>query len=146
MKRWGQTPWRQKMLSDPSSRSFLHWHLIWQSRLCLLLMVQDYDLWLWFVTRLWLATSWPTSSNNTTVISLNPLTTNVPIIQKPVCWFAEQINWLVSIWLVVKGLTCMTMGHKPYLLARHFLQDISCCVSNCVSPQGHRIGKFGIGS
>ena len=28
----------------------------------------------------------------------NPLTTNVPIIQKPFSWFAEQINWLVSIW------------------------------------------------
>ena len=29
---------------------------------------------------------------------VNPLTTNVHIIQKPVSWFAEQINWLVSIW------------------------------------------------
>ena len=28
----------------------------------------------------------------------NPLTTNVPIIQKPVSWFSEQINWLISIW------------------------------------------------
>ena len=30
--------------------------------------------------------------------SINPLTANVPIIQKPLRWFAEQINWLVSIW------------------------------------------------
>ena len=28
----------------------------------------------------------------------NPLTTNVPLIQKPVNWFALQINWLVSTW------------------------------------------------
>ena len=38
------------------------------------------------------------------IVSFNPITTNVPIIKKPVSWFAEQINWLVSIWWVVKGL------------------------------------------
>ena len=32
------------------------------------------------------------------VIWVNPLTINVPLIQKPVNWFALQINWLVSIW------------------------------------------------
>ena len=29
---------------------------------------------------------------------INLLTTNVPIILKLVSWFAEQINWLASIW------------------------------------------------
>ena len=29
---------------------------------------------------------------------INLLTTNVPIIEKPVTWFGLQINWLVSIW------------------------------------------------
>ena len=29
--------------------------------------------------------------------NLNRLTTNVPLMQKPVNWFALQINWLISI-------------------------------------------------
>ena len=33
-----------------------------------------------------------------TLYFINLLTTNAPIIQKPVSWFAEQIKWLVSIW------------------------------------------------
>ena len=31
-------------------------------------------------------------------LSVNSLNVNVAIIQKPVNWFAKQINWLVSIW------------------------------------------------
>ena len=41
------------------------------------------------------------------MLDINLLTTSVPIIQKPVRWFAEETNWVVSIWweqLVVKRL------------------------------------------
>ena len=31
-------------------------------------------------------------------LCINPLTTNVPIIKKPISWFALQINWLVCLW------------------------------------------------
>ena len=30
-------------------------------------------------------------------MGFNPLATNVAIIEKPVSWIAEQINWLISI-------------------------------------------------
>ena len=30
--------------------------------------------------------------------AFNPLTTNIPTIEKPVSWSAEQINWLLSMW------------------------------------------------
>ena len=29
---------------------------------------------------------------------VNPLSASVALIYKPVNWFAQQINWLVSIW------------------------------------------------
>ena len=41
---------------------------------------------------------------------LNSFMTKVPIIQKPVHWFAEQINDLVSIWL----------GPSPWKSSKHF--------------------------
>ena len=37
-------------------------------------------------------------SINTRISSFNPLIASVALIQKPVNWFAVQINWLVSIW------------------------------------------------
>ena len=45
------------------------------------------------------------------------LTTNVPIIYKPVNWFVLQINWLISVWsgrLVVNGLS-VTFQIKFYI-------------------------------
>ena len=29
---------------------------------------------------------------------INPLSTSVALIEKPVNWFAQQINWLVPVW------------------------------------------------
>ena len=31
-------------------------------------------------------------------IALNPLSAIVAVIEKPVNWFAQQIDWLVSVW------------------------------------------------
>ena len=29
---------------------------------------------------------------------INPLSASVTLVEKPVNWFAQQINWLVSVW------------------------------------------------
>ena len=38
------------------------------------------------------------SNHNLVTKLFNPLNASVALIQKPVNWFAKQINWLVSIW------------------------------------------------
>ena len=48
------------------------------------------------------------------IVLINPLTTNNPIIQKQVNWFALQINRLVFIWwrlLVINGLIHSNLGN-----------------------------------
>ena len=63
---------------------------------------------------------------------MNPLTTNISIIQKAVSWFALQINWLVSIWWEhrsLKGRWCDDMnrykGYEQSILCKYCSGKIS---------------------
>ena len=63
---------------------------------------------------------------------MNPLTTNISIIQKAVSWFALQINWLVSIWWEhrsLKGRWCGDMnrykGYEQSILCKYCSGKIS---------------------
>ena len=56
-------------------------------------------------------------SNRHTGSVFNPLNASVALIYKPVKWFAQQINWLVSI-----------RGQHWYLMGYQFNNSISLCV------------------
>ena len=55
-----------------------------------------------------------TQNYKSNFLFLNPLSTNVPIIQKPVSWFVAQINWRVSISYMME--TLIDKGLKLYQL------------------------------
>ena len=97
--------------------------------------VRTFIIVIWIVPRdvqVWMTLYRYMYSSGIPTLSLrfNPLTTNVPNIWKPVSWFVEQINWVLSVWWEYWSLRAATVvwkksSHRRCSIWKDFIKTLA---------------------